>query len=113
MFRLLTTELLWDGIIAGCNIVIYDGETIIVKSFEKETHSTIFVPGPVAVLDSLKFDEFVIDDIEMMINASGGVPDEKRLDDYIKSSSLYYCNASGSEPVFLKLGRRCQIIPMS
>ncbi len=114
MFRLLTTEVLWHGIMGNCCVITYAEGTVTVAPFEKELHSTIFVPGPIAILNSLKFDEFVLDDIEMLIgNVQDTVAVKKKLDDFFKSSGLYYCNGFGSEPVFLKLGRQCQIIPIN
>jgi len=81
--------------------------------FEKELHSTVFIPGPVAVLDALKFDEFVADDIEMMSGNDGDFPDKKKLDDYFKSSELYFDGDGDMHPLFLKLGKQCQIIPIN
>lgn len=112
MFRLLTTEVLWHGIAGACSLVTCSDGRVTLTPFEKETHSTIFVPGPIAILNSLKLDEFVIDDIELMF-ANSPSPDKKRLDDYFKSSGLYYSSGSAESPVLLKLGRNCQIIPIS
>lgn len=113
MFRLLTTEVLWNGIVKGCSIVTITGMDVCVEPFEKELHSTVFVPGPIAVLDSSEFNEFVIDDIEMIISSSGTAGYEKRLDDFFKSSSLYFRTGNNSVPVLLRLDKNCQIIPIS
>lgn len=112
MFRMLATEVLWKGI-AGCSVVTYADGDVTVEPFEKELHSTVFISGTIAILDASKFDEFVIDDIEMMVAASGTVADKKRLDDYFKSSGLYYRNGSDSDAVFVKIGNPCQIIPIN
>lgn len=112
MFRMLTTEVLWKGI-SGCSIVTYADGDVKIEPFEKEIHSTVFVSGPVAILDSSKLDEFVIDDIEMMSDNYGHEVNKKKLDDYLKSSGLYYCNGNDSDAVFLKIGKPCQIIPIS
>lgn len=112
MFRMLTTEVLWRGI-SGCSVVTYADGYVKVEPFVKEIHSTVFVPGPVAILESSKFDEFVIDDIEMISYNTGEGVDKKKLDDYLKSSGLYYRNGNDSNAVFLKIGRPCQIIPIS
>lgn len=111
MYRMLATEVMWHGV-HGISIVTFENGKVEVMSFEKELHSTVFVAGMVAILDGSKFDEFVIDDIEMMTDASGVIKDKKKLDDYLKSSSLYFCN-NGGDVVFLKVGNPCQIIPIS
>lgn len=113
MFRLLTTEVLWNGIVKGYSIVTISSDGICIEPFEKELHSTVFIPGPIAVLNSSEFDEFVIDDIEMIIGGAEPAGYEKRLDDFFKSSGLYFRSGNNSVPVLLRLGRNCQIIPMS
>lgn len=113
MFRMLTNEVLFCGIRKGYTIVTYIGDDLILEPFEKEIYSTVFVPGPIAILNSSAIDEFVLDDMEMFIGQDGVSGDKKRLDDYLKSSSLYYNPDSGGEPVFLKIGNPCQIIPIS
>lgn len=111
MFRFVTTGVYWNGFAGGVSVVSFiDGELNVVP-FEKELHSTVFVPGPVAILDASRFDEFVADDIEMMVGGDGNLHDKKRLDDYLKSSGLYF-DGKGS-PLFLKLGSQCQIIPIN
>lgn len=112
MFRLLATEVFWHGGVRGCSIVTVEEDRVSVEPFERELHSTVFIPGTIAVLDSLKFDEFVADDIEMILTATNSVADKKKLDDYLQSSSLYY-NCGCGQPLLLKLGRPCQIIPIN
>lgn len=91
----------------------YAGGNVKVEPFEKELHSTVFVPGPIAILDLSKLDEFVIDDVEMMACASGQILDKKKLDDYLESSGLYFCNDNDSDAVFLEIGKQCHIIPIN
>lgn len=113
MFRLLTTELFFHGIRKGSTVITYAGGSISVEPFEKELHSTVFVPGPVAILKSKVINEFLLDDIEMMVGRNSPNMDKKRLDEYFHSSSLYFDENTGEKPVFLKIGVPCQIIPIS
>lgn len=113
MFRFVTTEVLWNGVCTGSSVVTLSDGELTVAPFEKELHSTIFIPGTVAVLRAGAVDEFLLDDIEMMVGQDGVLKDKKRLDDYLKSSSLYYESESGELPMFIKLGRPCQIIPIN
>lgn len=111
MSRLLVTGVFWNGF-HGQSIVSFGEDGLTVVPFEKEIHSTVFIPGYIAILDASRLDEFVIDDIELMITHDGSINDKKRLDDYLKSSSLYYNNGD-CRPAILKLGKPCQIIPIS
>ncbi|MDD6889551.1 MAG: hypothetical protein PUD39_04760 [Bacteroidales bacterium] len=110
MYRMLATEVMWHGY-HRCSMVTFEDGIVDVCPFEKELHSTTFIAGMVAILDASKLDEYVLDDIEMMVGASGAVNDKKKLDDYLESSSLYYCNGNSGKAVFLKVGNPCQIIP--
>lgn len=103
MDRVLCAGVLWHGVREGMSVIdVNDG--VEVTPFERECHSTVFYPGFIAILDASRFDEFVADDIEMMIKADGTIPDKKKLNDYFQSSSLYYDAAtSGQSPLLLHL----------
>lgn len=116
MFRLVTTGVFWNGFIPGVSVVSYVDGVVSVDTFEKELHTTVFIPGPIAILDEHSFDEFVADDIELMFStAVDSFAAVKRLDDYLKSSSLYFNKIRDGEvyPLFLKVGKQCQIIPIN
>lgn len=113
MLRLLVSGIFWNGF-RGQSILEWDNGILTIEPFVRERQSTIFLPGYIAVIDAGKFDEFVLDDIELMIAPDGMVADKKKLDDYLMSSSLYFSyNGNGAQPLFLRLGRPCQIIPTS
>ncbi len=112
MHRLLATEVFWHAGVCGCSIVTIDNNCVSVEPFEREVHSTVFIPGTIAIIEASKFDEFVADDIELLLTDIGRVYDKKKLDNYLKSSSLYYNNGCG-QPLVLKLGNPCQIIPIN
>lgn len=112
MYRLLASEVFWHAGVCGCSIVTIDKGGVSVVPFEKEVHSTVFIPGTIAIIEASKFDEFVADDIELMLTDTARVADKKKLDDYLQSSSLYFNNGFG-QPLLLKLGNPCQIIPIN
>ena len=63
MHRLLATEVFCQAGVSGCSIVTIDNDCVSVVPFEKEVHSTVYIPGSIAILEASKFDEFVADDI--------------------------------------------------
>lgn len=109
MHRFLVTEVFCNAGVSGRSIVTINNDCVSVVPFEKEVHSTVYIPGSIAILEASKFDEFVADDIELMLNNTGHVVDKNKLDDYLQSSSLYFNGCS--QPLVLKLGNPCQIIP--
>lgn len=108
----LVPKILYQDGIKGLSLVRIENRIVEVSAFDRETEQTVYIPSPVAVLDSDRVDEFVMDDIEMVV--SKGLDDRsyKRLDDYLRSSSLYYDeNLSGSGPVLIMLTETgCQLL---
>lgn len=103
MDRILCAGVYWHGVREGMMVVDING-SVKVTPFERECHSTVFYPGYVAIIDAGKFDEFVADDIEMMVS-QGNIADKKKLDDYFKSSGLYYDESSPDRtlPLLIRL----------
>lgn len=112
MTRLLTDGVFWNGFRHGLQLLAWHGGALCVEPFVKETASTVFCPGPLAVIKPDALDDFLLDDIEM-ISTSSVDAYKTRLDEYLRSSSLYYDCSDGAVPLIVSLGRRCQIIPIS
>lgn len=108
--RFVTNKLLWNGVFNQCSVITCAQNKVEMQLFDKELHSTVFLPGPIAILKKSKIDDHLSDFIKQMMTTS---MTEKRLDDFFKSSSLYYENNSIEKPVLLKIGNNCQIIPIN
>lgn len=74
--------------------------------FEKETALTEYVPSPLAVLKSSAIDEFLLDDIEHIVNNNPIEVAIKKLDELFRSSSLYYEDCDDCAPEIVKLRGR-------
>lgn len=102
--RLLSPKVLTlKGIIAPAVVESNHGR-VVVTPFEREIHSTSYVPSPLAVLKSTAIDEFLLDDIEHIVKTNPLDVAIKKLDELFSSSRLYHedvddCDA---EIVFLR-----------
>lgn len=82
-----------SGILAPAIVEIGNNGRVAVSGFAVETSSTDFISYPVAVLRRDAVDEFLFDDIDMILSDGWSTSTEKRLDDLFRSSGLY-CDLS-------------------
>ncbi len=78
----------------GLSVVTVDasGRGIYREPFSEECHSTLWVNGPIIVVKTEELNDFLLSDIEMMLENGRSYTD---INDYLISSSLY---ADDGEP---------------
>jgi len=101
--RLLSAKILTFNGIVGPSIVEQKAGRVAVFPFEKETASTEYVPSPIAVLKSSAVDEFLLDDIEYIMNNNPIDAAIKKLDELFRSSRLYYEDCDDCAPEIVRL----------
>lgn len=101
--------------IRGLSVLCVDDRRVDVYEFDRESEQTVYISAPVAVLDAALIDEFLMDDLELIMSGGKwGSAKEKRLDDYFRSSNLYYdLSIRDSLPALVKLtSSGCYILPI-
>lgn len=86
--RYLTRQLLTNGNVFGLSVVTVDasGRKIYHEPFSEECHSTLWVNGPIIVVKTEELNDFLLSDIEMMLERGRSYAD---INDFLVSSSLY------------------------
>lgn len=77
-----------NGNVFGLSVVAVDasGCKIYREPFSEECHSTLWVNGPIIVVKTEELNDFLLSDIEMMLENGRSYND---INDFLVSSSLY------------------------
>lgn len=100
--RALAPHILCDAGVMPLSIVDFDGERVVVSPFEKEICSTVYTGHSVAILRRSSVDEFLLDDIELLMN-NGGSEAIAKLDAMFRASDLYYSEGCDDLPSLVSL----------
>lgn len=76
-------------------VIRKDENRVEVTPFDRETAATVFEPSPVAIIKKEAINDFLIDDLEMLMRRSDYL---KTIHDYLMASGLYADLQNGKEP---------------
>lgn len=108
--RYLVRSVLSEYGIGGLSLIEIDGSRVELSPFAGETHSTVFVPAPVAILSAGAVTEFLLDDIERILSKFSAEEALQNIDELLRCGKLYAPLKSADEavaglPVVLLLSR--------